>query len=85
MRSKSDANIAESGGDAAASNPRHLKRRSSERHSKSSRKVAFEDQQATPWWNFPLKLMKGQSGTGSTRKKTRRRHYTDPESRKRIN
>ena len=80
VRSKSDENISEA--------PRNrLKRRSSERHGKS-RKVAFEDPHATPWWNYPMRLMKNatNSSTNSniTAKKRRRRHYTDPESRKRA-
>ena len=78
VRSKSDENLSETPNN-------RLKRRSSERHGKS-RKVAFEDQQATPWWNYPMRLMKNatNSSTSSnvTAKKRRRRHYTDPESRK---
>lgn len=61
-----------------------LKRRSSERQ-KRSKGVQFEDQQATPWWNYPLKMMRGAAAGGSataTSKRRRRRHYTDPESRK---
>ena len=83
VKSRSDENLA--GG--AASN--RLKRRSSERQGKS-RKVAWEDQQATPWWNYPMRLMKNatsnNTGTAATAagKKRRRRHYTDPESRKRC-
>jgi len=77
VRSKSDENLSE----APAT---RLKRRSSERHGKQ-RKVAFEDTNATPWWNYPMRLMKNAttSSTNSTvaTKKRRRRHYTDPESR----
>eukprot|EP00092_Neocalanus_flemingeri_P039157 GFUD01042619.1.p1 GENE.GFUD01042619.1~~GFUD01042619.1.p1 ORF type:complete len:1156 (+),score=274.74 GFUD01042619.1:468-3935(+) len=77
VRSKSDENLSET-----TSN--RLKRRSSERHGKS-RKVAFEDQQATPWWNYPMRLMKNATNSATTSsvttKKRRRRHYTDPESR----
>ena len=66
-----------------------LKRRSSERQ-KRSKGVQFEDQQAvaTPWWNYPIKLMRGATNTNTTEKsgansskRRRRRHYTDPESR----
>ena len=76
-RSKSDAHLAES------ANARNLKRRGSERHGKS-RKVAFEDQQAVPWWNYPMKLMKNATLSASTGnlKKKRTRHNTDPESSK---
>ena len=77
VKSKSDENI---------SGTRRLKRRSSERHGKS-RKVAFEDQQCSAWWNYPLRLMKNATNSASTsttsaNKKRRQRHYTDPESRK---
>ena len=66
-----------------------LKRRSSERQ-KRSKGVQFEDQQAvaTPWWNYPIKLMRGATNANTTEKsgaisskRRRRRHYTDPESR----
>ena len=66
-----------------------LKRRSSERQ-KRSKGVQFEDQQAvaTPWWNYPIKLMRGATNTNANEKsgtisskRRRRRHYTDPESR----
>jgi len=77
VRSKSDENLV-----GTPSN--RLKRRSSERHGKS-RKVAFEDQQVTPWWNYPMRLMKNATTSANTSnvvaKKRRRRHYTDPESR----
>ena len=77
VKSKSDENI---------SGTRRLKRRSSERQGKS-RKVAFEDQQSSAWWNYPLRLMKNATNSASTsttsaNKKRRQRHYTDPESRK---
>jgi hypothetical protein len=62
-----------------------LKRRSSERQ-KRSKGVQFEDQQATPWWNYPIKLMRGAAGGGGGQaaggKRRRRRHESDPESRK---
>ena len=78
VKSKSDENIAQ----APAS---RLKRRSSERQGKS-RKVAFEAPAATPWWNYPMRLMKNattsSTASNATAKKRRRRHYTDPESRK---
>jgi len=77
VKSKSDENIAQ----APAS---RLKRRSSERQGKS-RKVAFEAPAATPWWNYPMRLMKNattsSTASNATAKKRRRRHYTDPESR----
>ena len=67
-----------------------MKRRSSERQ-KRSKGVQFEDQQvaATPWWNYPIKLMRGATTNTNTNEKSgasnskrrRRRHYTDPESR----
>ena len=73
-RSKSDANIADI-------RHRNLKRRSSERQ--KSRKVAFEDQQSVPWWNYPMKFMKNATSSSNTStKKKRRRHSTDPESSK---
>jgi len=77
VRSKSDDNLTETPAN-------RLKRRSSERHGKS-RRVAFEAPQATPWWNYPMKLMKNATNSSNTSnvatKKRRRRHYTDPESR----
>ena len=74
-RSKSDANLTD---------VRKWKRRGSERGGKS-RKVAFEDEQSVPWWNYPMKLMKNRTSasTGNIRRtKKRRRHSTDPESSK---
>ena len=81
-KAKSEDQLAEVGTEGGA----RLKRRSSERQ-KRNKGVQFEDQQATPWWNYPLKMMRGAaaSGGGSTataQKRRRRRHYTDPESRK---
>lgn len=80
VKSKSDENI-------SAVTSSRLKRRSSERHKPRKSKVAFEDQQGTSWWNYPLRLMKNattnaSSTPNSTTKKRRQRHYTDPESRK---
>ena len=81
-KAKSEDQLAEVGNEGGA----RLKRRSSERQ-KRNKGVQFEDQQATPWWNYPLKMMRGAaaSGGGTTataQKRRRRRHYTDPESRK---
>ena len=77
-KAKSEDQLAEVGGE-------RLKRRSSERQ-KRSKGVQFEDQQATPWWNYPLKMMRGAAGgtpaPTQSSKRRRRRHYTDPESRK---
>ena len=70
--------------ETTSNNPRHLKRRYSERQGKM-RKVAFEDQKSIPWWNYPLRFMKGVHGTttghGGNKKRTRRRHFTDPDMR----
>jgi len=85
-KSKSEDQLAEVGVEPGS----RLKRRSSERQ-KRSKGVQFEDQQAgpTPWWNYPIKLMRGattntnsnEKSGASNSKRRRRRHYTDPESR----
>ena len=82
VKSKSDENI-------SATISSKLKRRNSERQKPRKSKVAFEDQQGHSWWNYPLRLMKNattnsHSTTTATAKKRRQRHYTDPESRKKL-